>query len=83
MNFGDRDKMLELGKERLAKLKDKYPKAQLLAPDEVRTIFLVVDDPRLYHKFAIASATPGISRKLALRKMFKPAEQVLRALTQA
>lgn len=77
MNFGDRDQMLALGKNRLAKLKKKFPKAQLLDADSVRTIFLVTDEPTLYHEFAVAGLTTGISRKLALRKMFKPARNLV------
>jgi len=52
MNFGDRDKMLAMAKERLEEVKKKYPKAELLNHDFVRTIYLVVDDPKKYHKFA-------------------------------
>jgi formate dehydrogenase iron-sulfur subunit len=81
MNFGDRDAMLALGKERLAKLKAKYPKAQLLDADSVRTIFLVTEDPKMYHEFAVAGLEPGISRKLALRKMVKPARDLASKVT--
>ncbi len=77
MNFGDRDAMVALAKERLAKLKEKYPKAQLIDPEEVRVIYLVVDDPRKYHKSAIASAERGVSRKVALRRVLKPAQGFL------
>ena len=59
MNFGERDAMLNLANERLAKLKGKYPKAQLLDADQIRVVFLVVDDPAKYHKFAVASADIG------------------------
>lgn len=52
MNFGDREKILAMAKERLEEVKKKYPKAELLNHDFVRTIFLVVDDPKKYHKFA-------------------------------
>ena len=50
-----RDKMLAMAKERLDEVKKKYPKAELLNHDFVRTIFLVVDEPKKYHKFAAAS----------------------------
>jgi formate dehydrogenase iron-sulfur subunit len=74
MNFGDRDDMLALAEMRLGELKRKgYDKAQLLDPDSIRAVFLVVDEPSIYHKFAIAQRDVGISRKLALRKLFKPA----------
>ena len=80
MNFGERDAMLNLANERLAKLKGKYPKAQLLDADQIRVVFLVVDDPAKYHKFAVASADIGVSRKLALRRMLKPAAGLFRAV---
>jgi len=81
MNFGEREAMLVLAKERLEKLKAKYPNAQLLDADSIRAIYLVVDDPKKYHKFAIASATPGIDRKLALRRMVKPVRSLLRFIS--
>ena len=52
MNFGDRDTMLAMAKARLEEVKKKYPNAQLLNQDFVRTIFLVAEDPKKYHKFA-------------------------------
>lgn len=52
MNFGDREKILAMAKDRLEQVKKHYPKAELLNHDFVRTIFLVVDDPKKYHKFA-------------------------------
>ncbi|OIP98150.1 MAG: formate dehydrogenase [Syntrophobacteraceae bacterium CG2_30_61_12] len=74
LNFGDRTAMLELAQKRLAEVKGKgHPKAQLLDADTVRTIFLVTEEPKQYHPHAVARVEPGISRKLALRKMFRPA----------
>ncbi|MDI6790008.1 MAG: formate dehydrogenase [Thermodesulfobacteriota bacterium] len=72
MNFGDRDKMLALANKRLEELKTKYPKAQLLNADTVRTIFLVVDDPQKYHKLAAANGTFDITRLAAIKKMIRP-----------
>jgi formate dehydrogenase iron-sulfur subunit len=80
MNFGDRDAMLTLAKERLEKLKGKYPKAQLLDADQVRTIFLVVDEPAKYHKNAVAGLATGNARKLAARPVSKPVAGLLRVL---
>lgn len=54
MNFGDREKILDMAKKRLEEVKKKYPKADLLNHEFVRTIFLVIDDPKKYHKFAAA-----------------------------
>jgi formate dehydrogenase iron-sulfur subunit len=74
MNFGDRDEMLDLANKRVTELKNRgYAKAQLLDADSIRVVFLVVDDPFVYHKFSVAQNDGGISRKLALRKLFRPA----------
>jgi len=57
MNFGDRDKILAMAQNRLKEVKKKYPKAELLNADFARTIFLVIDDPKKYHKFAAIDDT--------------------------
>lgn len=80
MNFGERDAMLALAKERLEKLKGLHPKAQLLDADQVRVIFLVVDDPRKYHKNAVAGLKPSTNRQLARRQLLKPFADVVRAV---
>jgi len=67
MNFGDRDAMLALAAERVEKLKPTHPQAQLLDAEQVRVIFLVVDEPTRYHKNAIAGLKPGFMHKLAQR----------------
>jgi len=82
MNFGDRDEMLKLAKEHLEQVKGRYPKAQLIDANEVRVVYLVVDDPRKYHKNAIASAHPGMTRQLALRSLFKPAKAFFKGVAQ-
>ncbi len=79
MNFGEREAMLALAKERLEKLKGVYPKAQLLDADQVRVIFLVVDDPPKYHKNAVAGISPAGTRKLARRELLKPFGNIIRA----
>ncbi len=81
MNFGSREEMVQLAQKRLKEVQGRFPKAQLLDPDDVRTIFLVVDDPAKYHPYAVASAKPGISRKLALRRLIlAPARGVLKGV---
>jgi formate dehydrogenase iron-sulfur subunit len=83
MNFGDRDMILDMANTRVAELKKKgYTKAQLLDAGSIRTIFLVVDDPLLYHKFAVAQNDVGISRKLALRKLFRPATDLITGMAK-
>jgi formate dehydrogenase iron-sulfur subunit len=75
MNFGDRDAMLTMAKERLEKMKGKYSKAQLIDADQIRVIYLVIDDPRKYWKNSIASLNRGIVHKLAARFLRKPAHE--------
>jgi formate dehydrogenase iron-sulfur subunit len=72
MNFGDRKDMLEKANKRLAEVKGTYKDAMLANPDDVRAIFLLVDDPKKYHKFAVAENTIGITRKMALKRLFQP-----------
>jgi formate dehydrogenase iron-sulfur subunit len=63
MNFGERRDMLRLGRERLAELENVYSQAQLLDQEQVAVIYLVADDPRKYHKFAVAQVTSTMARK--------------------
>jgi formate dehydrogenase iron-sulfur subunit len=72
MNFGDRKAMLEMANKRLEQVKGTYQDAMLANPDDVRVIFLLADDPKKYHKFAVAENTIGITRKMALKRLFKP-----------
>lgn len=73
MNFGDRNEILSLAQKRLAGVKDKYPQAMLIDPDDIRVIYLVAYDPNLYHDSAVASnSTLNITRQVALRRMFRP-----------
>jgi formate dehydrogenase iron-sulfur subunit len=71
MNFGDRDKMLDMAQKRLKELKAVYPKAQLLNAEIVRTIFLVIDDPQKYWKHA-AENDVEITRIAAIKKLVRP-----------
>jgi formate dehydrogenase iron-sulfur subunit len=72
MNFGDRKEILEKANKRLVEAKKVYKDAMLANPDDVRVIFLIVDDPKKYHKFAVAENTIGITRKMALKRLFQP-----------
>jgi formate dehydrogenase iron-sulfur subunit len=72
MNFGDRNAMLEMANKRLEQVKGTHKDAMLANPDDVRVIFLLVDDPKQYHKFAVAQNDIGITRKMALRRLFRP-----------
>jgi formate dehydrogenase iron-sulfur subunit len=72
MSFGDRKEILEKANKRLAAVKGTFKDAMLANPDDVRVIFLIVDDPKKYHKFAVAENTIGITRKMALKRLFQP-----------
>jgi formate dehydrogenase iron-sulfur subunit len=78
MNFGDRKAMLEMANKRLAEVQHLYKDAMLTNPDDVRVIFLLTDDPEKYHKFAVAQNDFGITRKLALRRLFSPRSHLSR-----
>ncbi|MHC1724954.1 MAG: 4Fe-4S dicluster domain-containing protein [Syntrophobacteraceae bacterium] len=75
MNFGDLSEMQKLAKERLEIVKAKFPKAQLLDADQVRVIYLVVDDPKKYHKNAVAALRPETPVLVA-----SPARRILGAV---
>ncbi len=76
MAFGDRKAILELAHKRLSEVKGKMKDASLANPDDVRVIYLLVDDPKKYHKFAVAENTIGITRKMALKRIFKPFKEI-------
>ncbi len=54
MNFGDRRAILEMANKRLLEATRVYKKAVLTNPERARVIFLLIDDPKKYHKFAMA-----------------------------
>ena len=56
MNFGDREDMLALAKERLAEVQKSRPDAYLADPESVRVIYLCEAEPEHYHESLLASA---------------------------
>ena len=72
MNFGDRDDHSQDGKQEIGRGEKSYKDAMLANPDDVRAIYLLVDDPKKYHKFAVAENTIGITRKMALKRLINP-----------
>jgi formate dehydrogenase iron-sulfur subunit len=52
MTFGERDKILDAAEKRIDELKKTFPKAEAINADEVRVIYLITDDPKLFWKFA-------------------------------
>lgn len=81
MNFGERDAMIAMAGERAERLKSTYPKVKLLDADQVRVIYLVVDDPRKYHKNAVASLKPVQDRRFARRQLLKPLGELVRIVS--
>jgi formate dehydrogenase iron-sulfur subunit len=61
-----------MANKRLGEVKAVYKDAMLANPDDVRVIFLLTDDPKKYHKFAVAENDIGITRKMALKRLFHP-----------
>ena len=80
MNFGDRKDMLEKASKRLAEVKGTYKEAMLANPEDVRTIYLLADDPKRYHKFAVAENAVGMTRKMALKHFFQPLSDLRRMI---
>jgi formate dehydrogenase iron-sulfur subunit len=72
MSFGDRKVMIEKATKRLEDLKNRYPEAMLADSNDVRVIYLLTDDPKKYHKHAVAENTAGMTRKLALHYLLRP-----------
>jgi formate dehydrogenase iron-sulfur subunit len=72
MNFGDRKDVLEKAAKRLEEVKKLYKEAMLANPQDTRAIYLLVDDPKKYHKFAVAENITGMTRKMALKRLFQP-----------
>jgi hypothetical protein len=63
--------MLDKAQKRLAEVQQAFPKAGLLDPDDLRVVYLVLEDRKLYYKFASAGGR-GLTRQAALKKLFKP-----------
>jgi formate dehydrogenase iron-sulfur subunit len=72
MKFGERNAIVDMAEKRLAEVQTRHKEAMLANAGDVRVIYLLVDDPERYHKFAVADNTIGITRKVALRRLFQP-----------
>jgi len=72
MSFGDRKTILEKAEKRLAEVQVHHKEALLANAGDVRAIYLLADDPKRYHKFAVAENTIGVTRKVALKRLFRP-----------
>lgn len=80
MHFGERAEMVSMANERVEAVKKEFPKAQLLDADSVGVIYLVLNDPALYHEFAVAQAPAPLDRKAWLAKTTKPLRSLLQGL---
>jgi len=77
MNFGNRDKMVSLAKNRLAEVRSEFPKAVVTGLDDVRVFFLLADEPARYHEYALSTVKPGgIDRKAALKRIARPLREL-------
>ncbi|QGY40428.1 formate dehydrogenase [Pseudodesulfovibrio cashew] len=80
MNFGDREDMLKLAEERLASVKEKFPQAMLVDPDETRVIYLASAPPEDYYQYLEADASgsmpDSMTRKQLLAKLGSPIKRM-------
>jgi formate dehydrogenase iron-sulfur subunit len=80
MNFGEREDMMSLAEERLAKAQVRYPDAELIDADSVRVIYLVQTNGDSYYEYMSADATPmhkgPLSRKQFLAKLASPIKRM-------
>ena len=72
MSFGDRKAILEKTEKRLAEVQVHQKEALLANAGDVRAVYLLADDPARYHKFAVVENTIGVTRKVALKRLFRP-----------
>jgi len=72
MSFGDRKVILEKAEKRLAEVQVHQKEALLANAGDVRAVYLLADDPARYHKFAVVENTIGVTRKVALKRLFRP-----------
>ncbi len=81
MNFGARQDMLRLARARRDQVASRYPRAMLVDPDEVSTIYLIAFEPDRYFENVIAAAGPrGLTRQVALQRLLRPVSRAARAM---
>lgn len=71
MSFGDRKAILEKAQKRLEEVQRHHKDALLVSPEDVRTIYLLADDPKKYHTHATAHNTLGLNRRVAHSRPMK------------
>lgn len=75
MQFGERQKMLDLARQRLGVVQKEFPKAQLVDEDSVSVIYLITEAPEFYSDYVMADAKPSpgpLSRKAFLAALGGP-----------
>jgi formate dehydrogenase iron-sulfur subunit len=78
MNFGERDDMLKMARERLALIKKTRPQAVIGDESDLNCLVLYEFDPKLYYKHAVASVdTPLLSRKAMFAKVLRPVRSLV------
>ncbi len=80
MNFGEREKMLDLAQLRLAAVRKEYPQALLADADDVSVIYLLTDEPQNYHKHSVAQRDQDLDRKMFLARLGRPLRRGVEAL---
>ena len=76
MNFGEREVMLKLAEEHLARVKKDFPKAELLDVDDLSVIYLVGQPREMYHQYAGREVGP-LNRADFLATLTRPFKTVL------
>ncbi|WP_027176329.1 4Fe-4S dicluster domain-containing protein [Desulfovibrio aminophilus] len=80
MSFGEREEILKQAEARLAAVKKEWPKAQLLNPADLAVVYLVTDEPAMYHKFAVAQAPQLFTRGQLLANVAAPFRRMARSI---
>ena len=52
MVFGERKEILAEAEKRLARLKERFPKARIIDPEDVSVLYLISEEPEYYHEHA-------------------------------
>ena len=77
MHFGERDEVLKKAEARLVQVKKEFPKAQIVDAPYVSVVFLVLDDPALYHDHAVAYGPGALTRQQWLAQLGRPFKNIL------
>ena len=76
MNFGEREDMLKLAAEHLARVKKEFPEAELLDAEDLSVIYLVSHPREMYHEYARREVHP-LNRADFFAGLAKPLRAIL------